>query len=143
MKPIRIADFLRLSDEEIINHIKESGFVDHLDEPFLKTVIYDHQRSLTIFEYLKLVGVDHYDKVEKKPKPFHIYARLDTTMINHQQRAFAPILVFYKPKMSGEDKIVGITFYPSGVIVVYNYFQEWIKQMKAVQEIYDSNKKVP
>ena len=65
------------------------------------------------------------------------------TMINHQQKAYAPFLVFYKPKLSGDVKIIGVVFYPSGHIIIYNYFQDWMKQMKAVQEIYDSDKKVP
>ena len=135
MKLIRIDDFLRLSENEIVEHIKESGFLNHIDEPFLKSTKYDHQRNLTIFEYLKLIGVDHYDKVEKKPRPLRIYARLDMVRINHQHLAFAPFLVFYRPKMSGEDKIIGITFYPSGVIVVNDYFSEWIEQMKSAGKL--------
>lgn len=127
MKPVRIADFLKLSDEEIIKHIEESGFLGHLEDIFLKSTLYNHQRSLTIFGHLKLIGVDYYEKVEKKPKPSHIQARVDMTMINRQYNAWAPILIFYKPKMSGEDKILGITFYPSGDIAIYRYIEEYLK----------------
>ena len=124
MRPVRITDFLKLSDEEIIKHIEESGFLSHLEDVFLKSVLYDHQRSLTIFGHLKLIGVDYYETIEKKPRPTNIQARLDMSRVNRQYDVWAPYLVFYKPKLTGDDRIIGILFYPSGVIVVHRYYDE-------------------